>query len=92
MSGETARAPHDLPIDRALLQVLLAELAAHPDGVSTARLCKRLGLRMSVLMRALAWIGGDAIGGHRGPGWVRTVEDGTRTLVHLTDAGRALGQ
>lgn len=89
MNDETAQAPHDLPIDPALLQALLAELAGNPQGVSTARLCKRLGLRMSVLMRTLAWIGEDAIGDHRGPGWVRAVEDGARTLVHLTDAGRA---
>ena len=72
------------------LHALLAELAAHPEGVSTARLCKRLGLRMSVLLRSLAWIGDDAIGDHRGPGWVRIVEDGPRTLVHLTAQGRAV--
>jgi hypothetical protein len=79
-----------LSIDARLLQALLSELAAHPDGVSTARLCKRLGLRMSVLLRTLAWIGDGAIGGHRGPGWVRTLEDGPRTLVQLTPQGRAL--
>ena len=72
------------------LHALLAELAAHPEGISTARLCKRLGLRMSVLLRSLAWIGEDAIGDQRGPGWVRIVEDGPRTLVHLTAEGRAV--
>lgn len=76
--------------DAALLHALLAELAAHPDGVSSARLCKRLGLRMSVLLRTLAWIGEEPIGGRAGPGWVRTSDEGTRTLVHLTRAGRAL--
>ena len=30
MSGEAEHALHDLPIDRALLQALLAELAAYP--------------------------------------------------------------
>lgn len=78
-----------MSIDPRLLHALLAELAAHPDGVSTARLCKRLGLRMSVLLRTLAWIGDEAIGDQRGPGWVRTAGDGARTLVLLTDEGRA---
>lgn len=76
--------------DAALLQALLAELAAHPDGMSSARLCKRLGLRMSVLLRTLAWIGEHPIGDHAAPGWVRTRDDGARTLVQLTAAGRAL--
>ncbi len=79
-----------MSIDAQLLQALLSELAAHPEGMSTARLCKRLGLRMSVLLRALAWIGESDIGGHRGPGWVRTLEDGPRTLVQLTAQGQAL--
>lgn len=78
-----------MSIDAKLLHALLATLAAHPDGVSTARLCKRLGLRMSVLLRTLSWIGDEAIGDHRGPGWVRTGEDGARTLVFLTAEGRA---
>ncbi|MBJ6977794.1 MULTISPECIES: hypothetical protein [unclassified Luteimonas] len=76
--------------DAALLHALLAELAGHPDGVSSARLCKRLGLRMSVLLRMLAWIGEDPIGDHAAPGWVRTRDDGTRTLVQLTATGQAL--
>lgn len=86
----SATSPPPLSVDAHLLRALLAELAAHPQGVSTARLCKHLGLRMSVLLRTLAWIGEDAIGDHQGPGWVRTVEDGTRTLVVLTDEGRSL--
>ena len=84
----TSRPP--LSVDAQLLLALLAELAAHPDGMSTARLCKRLGLRMSVLLRSLAWIGEDAIGDHPARGWVRTIEDGPRTLVVLTPAGRTL--
>ncbi|HRO26287.1 MAG TPA: hypothetical protein PK743_01130 [Luteimonas sp.] len=75
--------------DPALAAALLAELAGAPDGVSLPRLCKRLGVRMSVLMRTLAWIGEDDVGGVRGAGWVRTVEDGARTLAVLTEAGRA---
>lgn len=75
--------------DHALTEALLAELAAHPDGVSLPRLCKRLGVRMSVLLRTLAWLGEDRIAGIEGAGWIRTVEDGARTLALLTDAGRA---
>jgi len=78
-----------LSTDPALAAAVLAELAREPDGVSLPRLCKRLDLRMSVLLRTLAWIGEDAIGEHQGPGWVRTVEDGARTLAVLTEAGRA---
>lgn len=90
MPCASATSPPPLPTDARRLHALLAELAAHPEGVSTGRLCKRLGVRMSVLMRSLAWMGEDAIGGRPGPGWVRTVDEGARTLVHLTDAGRAL--
>ncbi|MFL6587288.1 MAG: hypothetical protein ACJ8GV_10450 [Luteimonas sp.] len=76
--------------DEALLQVLLTELAAAPDGMSLPRLCKRLGVRMSVLMRTLAYLGEERIGDAQGPGWVRTVQDGERTLAQLTDSGRAV--
>ena len=68
---------------------VLAALAGEPGGVSLPRLCKRLGLRMSVLLRALAWLGEDAIGGVPGPGWVHVVRDGERDVAILTDAGRA---
>ncbi|UNK41574.1 hypothetical protein MNO14_11440 [Luteimonas sp. S4-F44] len=74
--------------DTALLEALLHALADAPDGVSLPRLCKRLGLRMSVLLRMLAYLGEDTIGGAQGLGWVRTVDDGARTLAMLTDAGR----
>jgi hypothetical protein len=70
-------------------EAILAALAAEPSGVSLPRLCKRLGLRMSVLLRTLAWLGEDEIGGVPGPGWVRVVRDGGRNLAILTDAGRA---
>lgn len=64
-------------------------LAAEPGGVSLPRLCKRLGVRMSVLLRELAWIGEDAIGDAAGPGWVRLSPCGDRPVAHLTEAGRA---
>ncbi len=75
--------------DAALVAALLSQLANAPEGISLPRLCKRLGVRMSVLLRTLAWIGEEEVGGIRGPGWVRTCEDGARTLVMLTAAGRA---
>ena len=78
--------------DEALLQALLTELSAAPEGMSLPRLCKRLGIRMSVLMRTLAYLGDERIGDAQGPGWVRTVEDGERTLAQLTDAGRAMAR
>lgn len=74
--------------EAALIEALLAQLAAAPEGVSLPRLCKRLDVRMSVLMRTLAWLGEGSIGGVPGMGWVRTVEDGERTLALLTPAGR----
>ncbi len=70
-------------------EALLAELAREPDGVSLPRLCKRLGVRMSVLMRELAWLGEDEIGGEPGPGWVRVGERGELDVAMLTERGRA---
>ena len=76
--------------EAALVAALLAQLADAPEGVSLPRLCKRLGVRMSVLLRTLAWIGEEDVGGVRGPGWVRIREEGERTLAVLTAAGRAM--
>lgn len=69
-------------------EALLTMLAGEADGVSLPRLCKRLGLRMSVLLRELAWIGEDAIGGHIGPGWVRVETRGETQVAVLTERGR----
>jgi hypothetical protein len=69
-------------------EAVLAELAREPDGVSLPRLCKRLGLRMSVLMRELAWLGETPIGGVPGPGLVRVEERGERSFAMLTERGR----
>ncbi len=68
---------------------MLAELAQHPGGVSLPRLCKRLGVRMSVLLRTLAWLGDDAIGGRPGPGWVAVEPEGARSIARLTERGQA---
>lgn len=73
----------------ALRTALLSELAAHPQGVSLPRLCKRLGVRMSVLLRALAWLGEDEIAGTPGAGLVRVVREGDREIARLTPAGLA---
>ena len=74
--------------DPELTRALLAELAAYPDGVSLPRLCKRLDIRMSVLLRTLAWLGDMPIAETPGPDWVRIVEDGERRMAVLTEAGR----
>jgi len=43
-----------LSADPQLTAQLLQALADTPEGVSLARLCKQLGVRMSVLLRTLA--------------------------------------
>ncbi|GAA3919707.1 hypothetical protein GCM10022229_11650 [Luteimonas lutimaris] len=70
-------------------EALLAELAREPDGISLPRLCKRLGLRMSVLMRELAWLGEASIGGQPGAGLVRVERRGERSFAVLTGRGRS---
>lgn len=71
-----------------LTEPLLAMLAGEAGGVSLPRLCKRLGVRMSVLLRELAWIGEETIGEHRGPGWVRVEAHGDSSVAVLTERGR----
>ncbi len=78
-----------LSADDALTAALLAELAAEPGGMSLPRLCKRLGVRMSVLLRTLAWIGEDSIGGVHGAGLVRVEREGEREIARLTGKGLA---
>ena len=70
-------------------EALLAELARHPEGISLPRLRKRMDARMSLLMRTLAWLGEDSIGGVEGAGLVRIERRGEAGIVHLTDRGRA---
>ncbi|MFK3650491.1 hypothetical protein ACI2IY_18945 [Lysobacter enzymogenes] len=72
-----------------LTEPLLALLDQHPDGLSLPRVCKRLNVRMSVLLRELAWIGEDAIGDVAGPGWVRVEERGESSVAVITELGRA---
>lgn len=70
-------------------EALLAALAGEPEGVSLPRLCKRLGLRMSVLLRELAWLGPETIGDRAGPDWVRVETRGELNVARLTPQGRA---
>jgi len=70
-------------------EALLAELAREPDGISLPRLCKRLGVRMSVLMRELAWLGEESIGGTPGAGLVRVERRGERDVAVLIAGSRS---
>lgn len=69
----------------------LAE-ATGDGGMSLPRLGKRLGQGASVVMRQLALMGDATLGGVRGPGWVRVVQQDDRWIAHLTDAGRAVAE
>jgi hypothetical protein len=75
-------------VDGRLAHAILSELAAVPDGMSLQRLCKRTGLRMSILLRALAWMGSEAIGALHGRGWLTVIRDREPTLARITPAGR----
>jgi FdhD protein len=83
----TAAAFHADSFSIAILRAL-AE-APGEGGMSLPRLGKRLGQGASVVMRHLTLMGDAAIGGVRGPGWVRVVQLDDRWVAHLTDAGRA---
>ncbi|AKC78558.1 MULTISPECIES: hypothetical protein [Xanthomonas] len=74
--------------DPQLTALLLAALADTPEGVSLARLCKQLGVRMSVLLRTLAWLGNASLDGQPGPGWIQLEDRGERQFAVLTEAGR----
>lgn len=70
-----------------LLRLLLA--LDDGAGVALARLAKRLDERVSVLLREGTALSDAAIGGARGPGWVRLAcDDAGRWTAHLTPAGR----
>lgn len=78
-----------LSADPQLTAQLLTALADAPDGVSLARLCKQLGVRMSVLLRTLAWLGSASLDGQPGPGWIQVEDRGERQFALLTPAGLA---
>lgn len=75
-----------------LRAAILAALTDAPDGLSLAKLCKRLGVRMSVLLRTLAWMGDAPIGTSPGERLVRVASRGdlmVATLIDANDATRA---
>ncbi len=76
-----------LSADPQLTAQLLHALADAPEGVSLARLCKQLCVRMSVLLRTLAWLGSANLDGQPGPGWIRVEERSERQFAVLTLAG-----
>jgi hypothetical protein len=69
--------------ERPLRERLIAELAGAPDGLSLPRLCKRLGVRMSVLLREIAWLGDQPIGDKPGAGLVQVREHGELRIAKL---------
>ena len=73
---------------------ILRALAEAPGegGMSLPRLGKRLGQGASVVMRQLTLMGDATLGGERGPGWVRVVQQDERWVAHLTDVGRAVAE
>ena len=73
-----------------LLEAILGELMNQTEAISSARLCKRLGVRMSSLLRCLAYLGDDVIDGVEGAGLVRIEVLAERTMLSLSDKGRAL--
>ncbi|MFZ6657927.1 hypothetical protein [Undibacterium sp. TJN19] len=73
---------------KQLAFALMAELSAQPEAVSLARLCKRLGVRQSTLLRCIACLGCETVSLHAGLGWVDLQQDGERSLLSLTEEGR----
>lgn len=84
---------HPSSPDASLREAILAALAEAPAGLSLPKLCKRLDVRMSVLLRALAWLGEDAIGEVAGEGLVRVEARGELAIAVLicSDAGTKTG-
>ncbi|PPU37024.1 hypothetical protein XspCFBP7912_04130 [Xanthomonas sp. CFBP 7912] len=78
-----------LSADPQLTAQLLHTLADAPEGVSLPKLCKQLGVRMSVLLRTLAWLGTANLDGQPGPDWVRVEDRGERQFAVLTPVGLA---
>ena len=56
--------------------------------MSLPKLCKRLGLRMSALLRVLAALGDTPIGGATALGYVAVRDEGDRRVARLAAAGR----
>lgn len=80
--------------DEPLEQRALRELVALDDsgrGVALTRLAKRLGVRVSVLIRLYTRMSDARIGDVAGPGWVRLqVDEGGQWRSFVTDTARQL--
>ncbi|CAN5398527.1 hypothetical protein BH10PSE17_BH10PSE17_14450 [soil metagenome] len=78
----------DVSLD-PFVQAVLVELAEAPDQtMSLPRLCKRIGVNASVMLRQLTLLSDAKLGGSAGPGWVRVERIEDRWLVRLTPLGR----
>ena len=66
----------------------LLALLQNEDGMSIHKACKKSGLSMSEMMRLLTVLGEDVTVG--GLNLVARREDGARTLLFLTEDGRAV--
>ena len=71
-----------------LADALLNELALSSAPVPALRLTKRLRVRLSSLLRCVAYLGDGVISGNAGLGLVRLHQDGDRILLSLTEKGR----
>lgn len=78
------------PLEARALQELLL-LDEDGSGVSLTRLAKRLGVRVSVLIRLYTQMSDARIGDAVGPGWVRLqVDEAGQWRAFATDIARRL--
>jgi len=76
------------PLEERALQELL-ELDEDGRGVALTRLAKRLGVRVSVLIRLYTQMSDARIGDAVGPGWVRLqVDEAGQWRAFATDTAR----
>ncbi len=68
---------------------LMQELSSSMEPISAAKLCKRLGIRMSSLQRCLAYFGVQQVAGQAGLGLIHTKQEDERLLLSLSAVGRA---
>ncbi|MFZ6686651.1 hypothetical protein ACO0K0_02750 [Undibacterium sp. SXout11W] len=73
-----------------LADMVVTELHHHSRPQSALIIAKRLKIRMSTLMRCLAYLGDAEIDGQRGLGWVLLHQDDDRLLLSLSGRGRSV--
>lgn len=82
--------PEPAPLEERALEELL-ELDEDGRGVALTRLAKRLGVRVSVLIRLYTQMSDARIGDAVGPGWVRLqVDEAGQWRAFATDIARRL--